>query len=146
MWFLIAVALGVGMLLPLQAGVNSQLRLWVAHPLIAALISFSVGTITLLLASLLFRVDFVANSRLASAPWWVWTGGLFGANYVLLAILLAPRIGAATLVGLTVTGQMISSVILDHYGLIGFPVHPASVGRIIGASLLLLGVILIHRF
>ncbi len=145
-WLLIVVALIIGMLLPVQGGINAQLRLWVPHPVVAALISFLVGTLMLLIASYFLRNNFAGSARLAAAPWWVWFGGVLGANYVLMAIILAPRLGAATLIGLTVTGQMISSVILDHYGLIGFPIHPVSLGRIIGASLLLIGVILIQRF
>ena len=81
-----------------------------------------------------------------SAPWWLWTGGIFGANYVLVALILAPRLGAATLIGLTVTGQMISSVVLDHFGLVGYPLHPITAGRLVGSVLLLLGTTLIQRF
>jgi transporter family-2 protein len=145
-WLYFTIALAIGVMLPLQAGVNAQLRLYVAHPVVAAFLSFIVGTVALLIVSLIFRTNWVSGSRLASAPWWVWMGGVLGANYVLMAIILAPRLGAATLIGLTVTGQMISSVILDHYGLIGYPVHPASPGRIVGSALLLAGVLLIQRF
>ncbi len=145
-WLFIAVAFGIGVMLPVQAGVNAQLRLWVAHPVVAALLSFVVGTVALFALSLIFRTNWASGSRLTSAPWWVWTGGLLGAVYVLLAIILAPRLGAATLIGLTVAGQMISSVVLDHFGLIGYPVHPASAGRIAGSALLLIGVLLIQRF
>ena len=144
--FLVFVALGIGLLLPLQAGVNAQLRLWVPHPVIAALISFAVGSLTLALASLVLRLSWISGWRLGQAPWWVWIGGILGANYVLMAIILAPRLGAATLIGLTVTGQMLASLVLDHFGLIGYPVHPASAGRIVGSALLLMGVILIQRF
>ena len=145
-WVLAAVAFLIGMILPLQGGVNAQLRLWVPHPVIAALISFFVGTAVLLVASYFFSSNFSGPSRLGSAPWWVWTGGILGANYVLLSIILAPRLGAASLIGLTVTGQMIASVFLDHFGLIGFSVHPVSPGRIVGAGLLLAGVALIQKF
>jgi transporter family-2 protein len=145
-WVFIAVAFGIGVMLPVQAGVNAQLRLWVAQPVVAAFISFVVGTAALLALSLVFRTNWVSGSRLTSAPWWVWTDGVCGAIYVLLAIILAPRLGAATLIGLTVAGQMISSVVLDHFGLIGYPVHPASAGRIAGSALLLIGVLLIQRY
>jgi len=57
-----------------------------------------------------------------------------------------PRIGAATLLGVSVAGQMLVSLLLDHYGLIGYPVHPVSAWRIVGAALLLAGVWLIQRF
>ena len=145
-WLFMVVAFGIGVMLPLQAGANAELRLWVAHPIVAALISFGVGAVALLAVSLAFRTNWISGSRLASAPWWAWTGGILGASYVLLAIILAPRLGAATLIGLTVAGQMIASVVLDHFGLIGYPVHPASSGRILGSALLLIGVLLIQRF
>ena len=81
----------------------------------------------------------------AAAPWWQWTGGLIGAAYVLASIVLAPRLGAATLVAAVVAGQMLSSLILDQYGLVGFAVHPISPIRLAGAVLVIVGVILIQR-
>ena len=146
MWLFIAFALLIGALLPLQAGLNAQLRLWLPHPVIAALISFLVGSGILAVVSLFLRINWISSSRLSSAPWWLWNGGIFGANYVLVALILAPRLGAATLIGLTVTGQMISSVVLDHFGLVGYPHHPISAGRLVGAGLLLVGTLLIQRF
>jgi bacterial/archaeal transporter family-2 protein len=146
MWLFIAFALLIGALLPLQAGLNAQLRLLLPHPVIAALISFLVGSGILAVVSLFLRINWISSSRLSSAPWWLWTGGIFGANYVLVALILAPRLGAATLIGLTVTGQMISSVVLDHFGLVGYPLHPVSAGRLVGAGLLLVGTLLIQRF
>jgi len=145
-WLFLGLALLIGALLPIQAGLNAQMRLWLPHPIVAALISFLVGSATLAIATLLLRVQWISHSKLASAPWWVWTGGIFGANYVLVALILAPRLGAATLIGLTVTGQMISSVVLDHFGLVGFPLHPVTPGRIVGAALLLVGTALIQHF
>ena len=146
MWILIALALLIGALLPLQAGLNAQLRTLLPHPVTAALISFLVGSAVLLVVSLALRISWISNSKITSVPWWLWTGGIFGANYVLVALILAPRLGAATLIGLTVTGQMISSIALDHFGLVGFPLHPISPGRILGAGLLLLGTLLIQQF
>ena len=73
-------------------------------------------------------------------------GGLCGANYIVIAILLAPRLGAATLIAVTVAGQMLVSILLDHFGLIGYPVHPMNVWRIVGAGLLLAGVGLIQKY
>ena len=74
------------------------------------------------------------------------TGGICGAFYIVMTILLAPRLGAATLIGVSVTGQMLASLILDHYGLIGYPVHPVNVWRLAGAGLLLGGLVLIQHF
>lgn len=75
-----------------------------------------------------------------------WTGGLFGAAYGLTAILLANAVGAGTLMALVVTGQLVSSIIIDHFGWLGFDVHPASWPRIIGCGLMIIGLALIAKF
>ena len=79
-------------------------------------------------------------------PGWVWLGGLLGALYVVGVIYLAPRLGAATMIGFIVTGQLLTSLLLDHFGVVGFPLHPVNGWRILGALLLVTGVILIRRF
>ncbi len=143
---LILIGLVIGVFLPLQAGVNVRLGQFAGHPAIAALISFLIGTVVLVFVSLGIRPPWPdLFSRLGEAPWWAWLGGVLGANYVLMAIILAPRLGAATLIALTVTGQMVSSIVIDHYGILGYPVHPISLVRIAGAALLVVGVLLIQR-
>ena len=67
-------------------------------------------------------------------PWWAWTGGLSGAVYGLAAVIFASQLGAATLTSLVVAGQLMASVIFDHFGWIGFDVHPAGLGRILGVG------------
>jgi bacterial/archaeal transporter family-2 protein len=64
---------------------------------------------------------------------------------VLAAVVLAPKLGAGTLVAAVVAGQMITSLLLDHYGLIGFPIHSLSPLRLMGAALVIAGVVLIQR-
>lgn len=135
-----------GIFLTLQVGVNAQLRLVAGHPLYAAFISFCFGTLLLFLASLTARVPWPSVEKLCQAPWWVWTGGALGASYLWLAIVLAPRLGATVLVGLIVAGQLVASLFLDHYGLLGFPHQPITPWRALGVVFLVLGVILIRRF
>jgi len=145
-WLLIFLGLVAGMLLPIQAGVNFELRNAVGHPIVAAVFQFLVGALGLLVLAIALRAPLPPLAKLSAAPWWVWVGGLCGANYIVVAILLVPRLGAATLLGVSVAGQMLVSLLLDHYGVIGYPVHPVSAWRIVGASLLLAGVGLIQRF
>jgi len=143
---LVSIALSIGIVLPMQAGINAQLRVWVGHPIHAALISFSVGTLALLASATVLRLPWPNVAYLGQAPWWVWLGGLLGATYVSIAIVLAPQLGATTLIGASVAGQFIGSLLLDHYGVIGYAVRPVSVERIIGVALLIVGVLLIQRF
>ena len=145
MILLLLVALAAGVLLPVQAGVNAQLRASVGSPIVAALISFVVGTLGLAAATVVLRAPHALRSAWLASPWWHWVGGLIGALYVLASIVLAPRLGAATLVAAIVAGQMLASLILDQYGLVGFPLHPITGLRVLGAALVIGGVILVQR-
>ena len=145
-WILLPVALAAGIVLPVQFGVNSELRTFVGGPVTAAAISFVVGTVALAVAALVVQRSMPEPGSAASAPWWAWTGGLLGAFFVLASIILTPRLGAATTIGLILTGQVLASIVIDHFGLIRVPVHEASFPRIIGALLIVAGVVIVQRF
>jgi transporter family-2 protein len=135
-----------GTFLTLQVGVNAQLRLLIGHPIYATFISFCIGTLYLFVASLTVHTPWPSFGRFLQIPWWAWTGGVLGATYLWFAVLVAPRLGATVLVGLIVAGQLAASLLLDHYGLLGFPLHPINPYRALGAILLVSGVILIRQF
>jgi len=139
------LALAAGVLLPVQAGLNAQLRSALGSPVAAALVSFLVGTVGLATVALLLRTPLPLGRAWAATSPWQWSGGLIGAVYVLAAIVLAPRLGAATLIAAVVAGQMVTSLVLDQYGLVGFPVHSLTPVRLVGAALVIAGVILIQR-
>ena len=139
------LALAVGVLLPVQAGLNAQLRSALGSPVAATLVSFLVGTVGLAAIAVLLRTPLPLGLGWAATTPWQWSGGLIGAVYVLAAIVLAPRLGAATLIAAVVAGQMVTSLVLDQYGLVGFPVHSLTLVRLLGAVLVIAGVILIQR-
>ena len=85
------------------------------------------------------------RSSLVRGPWWIWVGGLVGACYVASAASFASKLGAAPWLGLIVTGQVLASLLMDHFGLLGFPTHPLSTGRFLGVALLIAGVTLVVR-
>lgn len=141
---LLLLAAIAGALLPVQAGINAQLRVTLANPLAATLVSFVVGTVALAVVGVGTRLPLPPIAVLGRAPWWHWTGGLLGAVYVALVIVLAPRLGAATLIAAVVAGQMLASLVLDHYALVGFAAHPISLQRLVGAALVIGGVALVR--
>lgn len=145
-WIFLAMAFLAGAVTPLQAGINSTLRLWVGHPIWAALVNFGVGTVALLSSYFFLRLPRPSAASLSRAPWYSWLGGLLGAFVVASTVVLAPRLGAAVLIALIIAGQLIVSLLLDHLGILGFPHHPVNLWRIVGALLLLAGVLLIQRF
>jgi transporter family-2 protein len=142
---LILCAILIGVALPVQSGINAQLRVSIGNPLLAALVSFVVGTIALLGLNIALRTPLPSGETLGRIPLWHWVGGLLGASYIYAAVILAPRLGAATLVAAIVAGQMVSSVILDHYGWVGYAPQPVTAGRFVGVLLVIGGVLLIQR-
>ena len=140
---LLAVAAGVSFVL--QASVNARLRTGLGSPNWAALISYAGGTVAMVLVILAARDPWISSAAIGKTSWWSWTGGLWGAVYVVIIIVLLPRLGTATVIALFVLGQMIASLAFDNFGVFGVPKHPADVTRIVGALLLVAGVILIRR-
>jgi bacterial/archaeal transporter family-2 protein len=71
----------------------------------------------------------------------VWLGGIIGVVYVIATMMLAPRLGAASFIAAIVAGQMIMALLIDHYGLIGFPRHTIDISRLLGAVFVIGGVV-----
>jgi transporter family-2 protein len=141
-WTYMLFALLAGAMLPIQFGINAQLAEWVGGSIRAAFVSFVVGATALFLAVLVAARGW--PDRAGDAPWWVWTGGLLGAFYVLGSIVTAPRLGAATLVALILAGQAIASLAVDHFGWVGFEEEPVTLLRLVGVALLAGGVLLVR--
>jgi bacterial/archaeal transporter family-2 protein len=145
MLLLVGIAVVAGALLPVQAGLNAQLRTGLGHPLMAALASFLVGTIGLALLALLVGARIPAMASMLELPWWYWIGGLLGAAYITAAVVLAPKLGAATLIAAIVAGQMLMSLLVDSRGWVGFAQQPLTATRVIGGLLVVAGVLLVQR-
>ncbi len=142
----ILMAVVAGSFLPTQAGINSQLNLWTRSPILTAGISFAVGTLSLIGYALVARVPLPEPAAVIRHPWWIWTGGFLGAFFVASAVILAPKLGAASMVSLIIAGQMLASIFLDHFGVIGYPVHPFNIWRLVGVIFIVGGVMLIKIF
>lgn len=138
----LALGFVAGIAYSLQGPVNAQLRAAVQDPLWATLLSFAVGTIAL--GVLVAATRAPVPVRLPTRAW-VWTGGLLGVFHVCAALLLVPRIGVGTMIGLYTAGQMTCALFLDQFGLIGVPRHPTTAGRVLGAVLVVAGVLLLRR-
>jgi transporter family-2 protein len=128
----------------LQAPTNARLATAVASPVNAAFVSFAVGTAALgILAAILHtRPDITAAKGL---PWYAWIGGLYGVIFVVAATWAVPRLGVAMTITLMVAGQLMLSLILDHFGALGVPQAPISLTRLAGVALVIGGVVLVRR-
>ena len=144
--FFVLLAILAGAVLPVQAALNGKMGKAVGDPVYAAFISFVVGSIGLFLYLLATKTELSAFSDAKGFDWSVWSAGILGAFYVACVIILAPRLGVALTFGLVVTGQLVISLIIDHYGLLGIPVHTLNWQRIVGVLLVVGGVILSRKF
>ncbi|WP_293003423.1 DMT family transporter [Nevskia sp.] len=139
------LALAAGAVLPFQAVLNGQLRGLLGSPFAAGLVSFSAGTLLLLAIVLLLRTPWPAN--VAAVPWYLWVaGGTLGVGYLIMSIWLPPMLGVALTFGLIVAGQLAMSLALDHFGWLGVAQHAINPWRVLGAALIVAGVILIRKF
>jgi transporter family-2 protein len=138
-------ALAAGIAFATQSGVNAALARNIGSSLLAAMISFCVGFIALTgLAFATGQLPF-AGGATRDVPLWMWiSGGLMGAGIIYSSIFLVPRIGVAALAAFIIAGQLTAASIIDHFGLLGVPVHEMSVTRAIGLALLLCGAVLVR--
>ena len=143
-FFLYILALGAGVSVATQQVLNGNLRTALGSPAWAGLFSYAGGLVTMIAAVILLRERVPSWTVMADVPWWAWSGGMFGGAFILLAILLLPSLGAATLFALVIAGQVLAAVSLDHFGVLGLAPHPISLARVAGAALLIAGVILIR--
>jgi len=141
------LALGAGACIAIQASANGKLRqnlgdnpqfaLWAMY--------FSIlGTIaTATVVMILIRPPMPSVETLRETPWWNWIGGPLGALFVLAGAALTRELGAAMFISLIIGGQLLSSLILDHYALMGLTEQLITPGRFVGALLVVAGAICI---
>lgn len=142
--FPILIVFFAGAMIAIQAPTNAMLAKAGGSPVLAALISFAVGTIAL------FVVWMGGGNRSGTAafsglPWYAWIGGLYGAIYVAVAAYAAPRIGVASMIMIGIAGQIAMALWLDHIGALGLAREPVNPGRLLGAILVVAGVVLVRR-
>lgn len=141
----IIMAFVAGSFLPLQAGLNSRLGKSIESPVYASMISFITGAFAVLIYALVTK-QHSSWAGLKTAPAYTWLAGALGAFYVTTVILAFPRIGPALTFGLVVLGQMVVSVLLDHFNILVAHPHYINTWRILGVILIVGGVIIIRKF
>jgi transporter family-2 protein len=137
----IVLAAAVGACFALQASANGKFRMNLGSPMWAAFFSISGTFLTALAAMVALRPLAPESSAIRATPWWNWIGGPLGALIVLGGAALVSELGAALFLALVVSGQLICSLLLDHFALLGLPEQSITPGRVLGAMLVVGGVI-----
>lgn len=130
---LLALAVIAGAVVPFQSAINANLGRGLGHPLWATLASL-----------LALRLPLPSLAFISKAPLWMWAGGAFGVCFISLALMLLPKLGASGFIALAMAGQILASLLLDHFGLFGLVERQLTTPRVLGALLLIGGVALIQ--
>ncbi|EQC43105.1 DMT family transporter [Bacteriovorax sp. DB6_IX] len=144
--FMISWALAIGAIVPLQAIINAKLSSHIGGATQAALVSFTGGFLVFVIIGLFNFNALPSFSKVLSLPPYLLAGGIIGSIFVLSAIIIVPKLGSTGWVALVVTGQLVASLLLDHYGWLGLTTKAINVYRVIGSVLLLAGSALVIRF
>ena len=144
-WIFIVMAILAGMALPLQGAINSKLASFLHNPFLSALISFAIGTIALLAYILVSRIPLNQLSGVRDASLITLIGGLLGAFFITTTLVAVPKLGIALTFSLVILGQMLVTLPMDHFGVLGAVVKEINLSRIIGILMVIGGTILILR-
>lgn len=136
---LVALA-GIGV--ALQSPTNAALARAGGSVWLAAVVSFSVGLVALLIG---WAIDRTPVAAVRGAPWWMWMGGLYGAWFVAVLAFATPRLGLAVALTITVAAQLTAALVIDRFGLLGLNAQPVTPGRLLGVACVLVGAILVRR-
>lgn len=140
------LSIGAGIANPVQAGANAELRKATGTAIFAAGMVYLSGLCAMLIIQLIVREALPSVEKMARTPWWAWMGGVLSIGSTMAAAVFAQRLGSGVFTGLTVTASLVTSVLLDNFGLVGFQVHPASSLRMLGCGLMVTGLWLTARF
>ena len=138
------LAVVAGAVVPFQSAINANLSRGLGHPLWATLASLLVSVLVLLPVIISLRLPLPSLGFISKAPLWMWAGGAFGVCFIALALMLLPRLGASGFIALALAGQVVASLVLDHFGLFGLVERHLTLPRLLGAVLLIAGVALIQ--
>lgn len=141
---LLLLAAFAGAVVPFQSAINANLGRGLGHPLWATLASLMVSILVLLPIMLAMRLPLPSMAFIGKAPLWMWAGGAFGVCFISLALVLLPKLGASGFMALALAGQVVASLVLDHFGWFGLVERQMTMPRVLGALLLIGGVVLIQ--
>jgi bacterial/archaeal transporter family-2 protein len=141
---LFTIGIIAGSMITIQSVLNSALGKKTGNlgsVLILTLVSISI----LLVLIILFPNTASLRNIPGMAEWYLYIGGVLGVVILAAPIFLIPKIGTTSTLTALVVGQLLLALLLDHFGLFGFPKVEINLMRIVGVVLLALGAFLIRQ-
>lgn len=143
-WLILVVMFFVGFLVSFQGAVNTALARLLGHPLHASVVSFATGLMALVAIVSVTGVGFPKLSELSKVPKITLVGGTLGVIFITCVICFVPKVGTARVAVASICGQIVFALLIDHFGVLGVPLHPVDIKRILGAAMVITGVVLIN--
>jgi transporter family-2 protein len=140
----VVLAVLCGVATAYQPGINARFAEHAGSKIHGGVLNFAVGLVAMVLVAVLMRAGTPDLQRLSQGPWWMWIGGLCGAFFVTLSLILVPKMGATSYLAAMLAGQFVASLIIDHFGHVGLPVQAVTPGKIIGVLLIIGGVVCVR--
>lgn len=134
-----------GALQSLGNSMNAQLRGRLVNPWLAATVSFLPIVFVFATLFLVMPLPLPTLGSLGHMPWYAPFGGVAGAVAVFGGLAFVDRIGAGPFNGLVITGNILTSLTLDAFGLFGLPASGFKLLPWIGGLLMVGGIVLIAR-
>ncbi|MBI6550799.1 DMT family transporter [Xenorhabdus lircayensis] len=139
-------AILAGAVVPLQASANAALGRGLGHPLWGTLVSLLVSLLAVIPILLTMRVPTPQIAQAVNLPIWSWFGGIAGVIYITAALILVPKLGSTNFIICVIAGQIIISILIDHFGLMGLPIKEINLGKILGVILIFSGILITQYF
>jgi transporter family-2 protein len=125
---------------------NNALKKALINPWLGSLVSFLPILAILGVVWMCLPRPMPTAESMSQMPWWAPLGGLVGAFAVVAGLMFVGKVGAGAFAGLTITANILMSLVIDKFGLFGMDTHALSAGRVAGAILMVAGISLISCF
>lgn len=142
----ILLVFSAGVIVPLAVALNTMLAKTFKNPIFASLAVMLVATLFMAVVLIATMSPTPSADTIKSTPWYYWVGGILIAIYMVLMMFNVPKVGVGVSTSLVVAGQLMMGLLLDHLGAFGLPQASFSLGRFIGVTIIILGVMLLKIF
>lgn len=145
--FFLILCMVAGVAVAVQSALNARLGTVVGLSSFAALMSFVTGLVPILLYFAIESHGFqMSNYDFSQLKFHYFLGGVLGAAYVMIIILSVPKLGAATVLAVTIASQVVLGAVMDHFGWLYLQQRTFSLGRMFGVVSIVTGAVLIAVF
>lgn len=138
------VAIFFGVVLTVHLAMNGKVGVVLANPRVGNMLFWCIGAVMAVVIGLTgWQTGALSGIRQVNPL--LLTAGAIGATLVFGIAWLFPKVGAANATIALLFGQIASSIVLSHFGWLGSPVQPITLRAVIGALVMLVGVVVATR-